>query len=238
MVPALARYLRSHHVGLVALFIALGGTAYAATLPRNSVGPKQLKRGAVTSAKVRDGALRPADFAPGALRSGPQGPAGPGGLTGPRGSDATFGTMPAAAVRQGPGDAQTLAEGPVVDVGNGATGKLTFEGYDTAALHETVTNPDRFAVSRTGVYLLSASATFAADPDGTRSLGFRLDGLSAAGRVQVPAVGVGSTPLATSAIIALTAGEFATLTAGVSGAGNTVDLSDVVFAIQWLGPMS
>jgi hypothetical protein len=68
----LLRYLRSHHVGLVALFIALGGTAYAASLPRNSVGTKQLKRGAVTSAKVRNGTLRGVDFAPGTLLQGPR----------------------------------------------------------------------------------------------------------------------------------------------------------------------
>jgi len=37
----------------LALFIALGGGAYAATLPRNSVGPAQLKSGAVTSASGR-----------------------------------------------------------------------------------------------------------------------------------------------------------------------------------------
>jgi hypothetical protein len=42
----------------VALFVALGGSAYAATqLPKNSVGPKQLKKAAVTTVKVKDGAI-------------------------------------------------------------------------------------------------------------------------------------------------------------------------------------
>jgi hypothetical protein len=42
----------------LALFLALGGGAYAAIhLPRNSVGTKQLKKGAVTAAKVRNGSL-------------------------------------------------------------------------------------------------------------------------------------------------------------------------------------
>ena len=55
---------------VLALFIALGGGAYAAaTLPRNSVGPKQLQRGAVTSAKVKDGTLRRSDFRAGQLRA-------------------------------------------------------------------------------------------------------------------------------------------------------------------------
>jgi hypothetical protein len=39
---------------LIALFVALGGTSYAAiaTLPANSVGTTQLKNGAVTRAKI------------------------------------------------------------------------------------------------------------------------------------------------------------------------------------------
>ena len=59
----LIRYLRSRHIALLALFIALGGTSYAAVaLPANSVGGKQIKKNAVTSAKVKNGSLRPADF--------------------------------------------------------------------------------------------------------------------------------------------------------------------------------
>jgi hypothetical protein len=43
MAAGLVSYLRRHHIGLLALCIALTGTAYAATLPKNSVGSKQLK---------------------------------------------------------------------------------------------------------------------------------------------------------------------------------------------------
>jgi hypothetical protein len=93
------RYVRRHHIGLLALFIALGGTSYAAvTLPANSVGTTQIKKNAVTSAKVKknavtsakvkNGSLRQADFAAGELPAGPTGPAGPQGargLQGPKG---------------------------------------------------------------------------------------------------------------------------------------------------------
>ena len=42
-------------ISLVALFVALGGTGYAATqLAKNSVGAKQLRKGAVSSAKVKN----------------------------------------------------------------------------------------------------------------------------------------------------------------------------------------
>ena len=47
----------------LALFVALGGGAYAATaLPANSVGAKQLKRNAVTGAKVAKDSLSAADI--------------------------------------------------------------------------------------------------------------------------------------------------------------------------------
>ena len=47
----------------IAIFVALGGGAYAATaLPKNSVGATQLRTDAVTSSKVKDGSLRRTDF--------------------------------------------------------------------------------------------------------------------------------------------------------------------------------
>jgi hypothetical protein len=64
-------YLRRHHIGIVALFVALGGTSYAATqLPANSVGMSQIRAGAVTPAKLSStvaGALR--EIAPKAAAS-------------------------------------------------------------------------------------------------------------------------------------------------------------------------
>lgn len=45
-------------VSSIALFVALGGTTYAATsLPRNSVGAKQLKKNAVISQKIKNRAV-------------------------------------------------------------------------------------------------------------------------------------------------------------------------------------
>ena len=84
---AFGRYVRRHHVGLLALFIALGGTSYAALkLPANSVGAKQIKANAVTSSEVKNRSLRLADFAAGQIPPGPAGPAGPAGPQGPSGA--------------------------------------------------------------------------------------------------------------------------------------------------------
>lgn len=57
-------------VATLALFLALGGVSYAALkLPKNSVGTRQLKKGAVTGAKVKAGSLSASALAPGTLPS-------------------------------------------------------------------------------------------------------------------------------------------------------------------------
>ena len=84
-------------ISLLALFVALGGTSYAAvTLPRNSVGTKQIQRSAVTSTKVKDRSLLAKDFMPGQLPAGargPQGAAGPQGPQGPQGEKGDTGAQ-------------------------------------------------------------------------------------------------------------------------------------------------
>jgi hypothetical protein len=79
-------YLGRHHVALLALFLALGGTSYAAAtklLPKNSVGSTQvinrsLQKGDLSTKAIAS--LRGLRGAP-----GPQGPVGPGGIQGPKG---------------------------------------------------------------------------------------------------------------------------------------------------------
>lgn len=66
-------------VASLALFLALGGAAVAATvLPRGSVGPKQLRRGAVHSAAIARNAVNSGKIAP---RSVTVGKIGPGAVT-------------------------------------------------------------------------------------------------------------------------------------------------------------
>jgi hypothetical protein len=84
-------------VSLIALFVALGGTGYAAAtigsaqIKNNSIKSADIKNGAVKGTDVRDGSLAATDFARGALPAGaqgargPAGPAGPGGPAGPAG---------------------------------------------------------------------------------------------------------------------------------------------------------
>lgn len=77
-------------VSSIALFVALGGTSWA--VARDSIGTRQLKNGAVTSAKVRDHSLTSSDLTANAAgRRGPRGPAGPAGAPGAPGVAGTPG---------------------------------------------------------------------------------------------------------------------------------------------------
>jgi hypothetical protein len=60
-----ARATYANVIATLALFFALSGTGYALSLPKNSVGNKQLKKNAVTSIKVKDHSLKAVDVAPG-----------------------------------------------------------------------------------------------------------------------------------------------------------------------------
>jgi hypothetical protein len=57
-------------IATIALFVALGGAAVAAGLPKNSVGANQLKRGAVTAAKIKRAAVTSGKIAPKAVTAG------------------------------------------------------------------------------------------------------------------------------------------------------------------------
>jgi hypothetical protein len=57
----LLAHARNNAVAYVALFVALGGTSYAAfSPPANSVGTKQVRNGAITSKKIANGSITPA----------------------------------------------------------------------------------------------------------------------------------------------------------------------------------
>jgi hypothetical protein len=117
-------------VAMIALFVALGGTGYAAltvtskTVKDGSLTGKDIKNSSITGTDVKDKSLKAADFgdqlpagpqgAPGP--QGAQGPAGPRGAEGPAGRDGRDGQdVPAPegvhAVNPSPG--QGNCSGPV-----------------------------------------------------------------------------------------------------------------------------
>jgi hypothetical protein len=129
-------YLRRHHVALLALFIALGGTSYAAAkLPKNSVGSRQIRAKAVTESKlapsVKTKLNKTVQGSPGA--SGAQGPAGPAGAQGPAGPAGAQGEPGAPGAK---GD--TGAQGPKGDKGDKGDTGPTAAGVGGANLNVTV----------------------------------------------------------------------------------------------------
>jgi hypothetical protein len=61
-------------IATIALFAALSGVAVAAGLPKNSVGPNQIKQGAVNASKLKKGAVTSAKLAPKSVTNGKLGP--------------------------------------------------------------------------------------------------------------------------------------------------------------------
>jgi hypothetical protein len=97
-------------VAYLALFVALGGSAFAVTqLPKNSVGAKQLKKEAVTTAKLKDGALTTPKIANGAVTT-PK--VAENAVTGAGVDESTLTQVPSAAVA---GSATTAASASTLD---------------------------------------------------------------------------------------------------------------------------
>jgi len=137
MLHRLTGHARGNAVAYLALFVALGGTSYAALrLPANSVGERQLKRSAVTASRlapsavtssaVRDGSLLARDFRAGQLprgEQGPQGPAGTAGTAGPAGAVGPAGPAgPGARWVTAKGDGSVLAQSGGIAVTRFAAG--------------------------------------------------------------------------------------------------------------------
>ena len=120
---------------LIALFIALGGTTYAAvTLPKDSVTARQIKKDAVRTGEVKDGSLLAGDFAAGQILQGPKGDRGDKGDTGIKGDKGDTGDKGDKGDKGDRGDrgipGETGTVGPITtvffqatsDLANGANG--------------------------------------------------------------------------------------------------------------------
>jgi hypothetical protein len=141
-------YVRRHHLAVIALLFATAGTSYAAvSLPKNSVGSKQLRKNAVVSSKVKDGSLLKQDFKSGQLPAGPQGPQGAQGPQGPAGqdgSDAATHVVIRDSARTSVADGHDGFDTVACDTGETATGGGVFVTDDNAgvAVDESDATPD------------------------------------------------------------------------------------------------
>lgn len=177
-----ARLTYANVVASLALFVALGGSGYAAVkVSKNSVGSKQIKNGqvknadlaknAVTSSKVKDGSLLSADFKPGQLLAGATGATGPKGDTGPQGPQGADGsklqaanirtvvgpttTVPAATSGSDPGAADAFAScaaGETVIAGG-------FTRFDVKNAFAAISTPDPNSAGRWFVRIANYSTS-------------------------------------------------------------------------------
>jgi hypothetical protein len=102
-----ARLTFANLVACLALFVALGGASYAAVkLPKDTVGAKQLKNGAVTSAKLKAKAVTGAKLGAGAVGTAAL---ADGAVTGAKVNAGTLGTVPSASRADSAGTAATAS---------------------------------------------------------------------------------------------------------------------------------
>jgi len=196
----LSTYLRRHHIGLLALFIALGGTSYAAvTLSANSVGSRELKSQAVAAAEIKDGSIMKRDLRErlyeslrggggGAGATGPAGPQGPPGPAGPAEGPAggvLSGSYPNPGLADGVVGTSKLAQLPAVRVrkasdtqvipGDGTTTTVSFtdpssEQYDIGDMFDQATNASELVIPVTGTYVVTGAVRWQANDNGVRNL--------------------------------------------------------------------
>jgi hypothetical protein len=238
----------------LALVVALGGGAYAASLPKDSVTSATIKNGqvkakdlartAVTGAAVKDGSLGAADLAPGTIPVLP--PATDTSHlvkdTDPRLTDqrtpktgsvsaATMAALPHASMRQ-PSPCQTFEDNSndVVHFAGLTSGfDVTFDDLG-----------DDLTVHTAGTYLVSANVNWVADATGPRQLQVRANSgdLVYDSRIATPTIATNQTA---STVVHLDVGTILFLTAGQIS-GHSLALTQgfgpacASLSVAWLGP--
>jgi len=161
MVSRIVKFMEGNTIAMIALFIALGGTATAATtLAANSVGSKQIKKNAVTAAKIKNGAVTNAKLGAGAV-TGAKIAAGTitgdkiaaGTITGDKINVATLPKVPSAASAD---NAATLG-----GVSNAAWGKsMVYMGTDWQPRASGQATWDNAGLGSSGLRLLTGGGYF------------------------------------------------------------------------------
>ncbi len=152
-----SRLTYANVMATIAVFVALGGSSYAALrvgskqIVNNSIRSKDIRNGNVTSrdiknndvrsGDVRNGSLLAGDFAPGQLPAGPAGPPGPTGARGGTGAPGPAGAKNVV-VRIGNTSTSTAAFSTATcEPGEKATGGGGFVGTNTSYITNSYATP-------------------------------------------------------------------------------------------------
>lgn len=102
------------------------------------------------------------------------------------------------------------------------------EDFDNYGGHDNSTNPDRYTVQKTGVYVLTGSGDLVQNATGTRGVRFTVNGTAVPGSAVGPNAGASDLWSASiSTVLSLTAGDIVRLevlqvsTAALNANGNT-----------------
>jgi Pentapeptide repeats (8 copies) len=245
-------------VACVALFVALGGTSYAAiVLPANSVGTKQIKKSAVTGvkvknatltgakikdasltgAKIKDASLTGADIVAASLGKVPSAASADSVIDGAVGPT-KFGAIPGARVRR------TAA---VTVAGNaGGSTVLSYDATDfnVGGVFDS-TKPTRMTAPIAGRYLIVANARWESNVNGRRTIALEVNGtvaqIARSNATAATWTGTAFNPEQTvEAIYKLNAGDYVEVLA-YQDSGSPLTLltnvdNGVAFAMEWLAP--
>jgi hypothetical protein len=248
--PAQSHLSYANVTATLALFVALGGGAYAAAtidsgdVVNASLTGRDVKNQSIRSADVSG--LRRVDFARGQLPRATAGPPGlpglpgapgPKGDTGPQGPSGAPG---AAATVDAPG-ARAEAPSATLNPSNDNTMNLTVEAYDTGDMYTP--GDGVITVRRSGTYLVVASLGWEGAANVERQLRLLLNGTANSNIIwTVSQEHPGSTLTQTVTIVRrfspgdeIGMGTFN----GSAGAVETADftgINDVFLAVQWMSP--
>jgi hypothetical protein len=148
--PPRSRVWYANVVATVALFVALGGTSYAAlTITGDNVKDSSLrgvdvKNSSLTTSDVKNASLLSSDFKPGQLPAGPQGPQGPKGDPGEKGAKGEKGDAGATNLTRRAGTQVTVNAGSAAaanadcEPGERATGGGAFSSRNDAWLSSSM----------------------------------------------------------------------------------------------------
>jgi hypothetical protein len=241
-------------VACVALFIAMGGTSYAAaTLAANSVGSKQIKKNAVTSAKIKSAAVTAAKVKDATLTGAK---VKDGSLTGAKIQDGSVagadlaagavdttkvGTIPGARVKRVA--ALSVPSGPSTVMSWDSTPDFNVGGvFDPA-------KPTKMTAPVAGRYLITASVRWDSNANGRRVVALNVNypatGWAQIARSSVTADWAGISPTffpeqTATTVYKLNAGDYVEVWVAqdsTSALNLMVNVDNgVTYSMQWLAP--